>query len=220
MHPSTILTFLLASASVVLSSPALFGKPAGANNGAGAAGAGAAKAGSGAQPTANSAAVRVLRPSDPPTTTDVQNSITNWQASVGTVNDYLNNPNNNTKLNSAVTFAQDEPVQLGTLMKVKGLSTTGVNAGKVLMGNFPSIVSNLQGVQTGSMSTQMATAAVNFNRCCTVLPAIGQLWTAAATASNAGTMAMPALENQCAQMSCSSGISGANMTASTLASVN
>jgi hypothetical protein len=164
-------------------------------------------------PTATPAAIRaavprVLKPATPPTATDVQNSITNWVTSVNTVNDYLDNPSNSTKLNSAVVFAKDEPVQLATLMKVTGLPLAGKNAGTVLMGNFGSIVSNLNSVQTGAMSTNDATVAVNFNRCCTVLPAIGALWTAAAVATKATTMpAMPNLESQCGQMICASGVS-------------
>lgn len=146
------------------------------------------------------------------------NSIDNWATSVNTVNTYLDDPQNKTKLQSAIVFAKDEPVQLATLMKTTGLSTSGVNSGKILMGNFPSIVSNLNQVQAGSMSTNDATMAVNFNRCCTVLPAIGALWTAAGTAMNVAniSIAMPNLEAQCSQMSCTSGVSGgaaANTTA-------
>jgi hypothetical protein len=96
---------------------------------------------------------RVLKPATPPTAADVQNSISNWVVSVNTVNDYLDNPSNQTKLNSAVVFAKDEPVQLATLMKVTGLPVAGKNAGTVLMGNFPRIVSNLDSVHKGVMST-------------------------------------------------------------------
>ncbi|RDW92254.1 hypothetical protein BP5796_01648 [Coleophoma crateriformis] len=165
-----------------------------------------------ARPAATSAIVRaatprVLAPSNPPTKQDVINSMTNWAASVNTVNAYLNDPNNSTKLTNALAFAKDEPVQLSTLMKVKGLSTKGTNSAKVLMGNFPSIVSNLQSVQSGVMNTQDATAAVNFNRCCTVLPAIGALWTAASNATKAPAMPPPNLENQCSQMKCAAGAS-------------
>lgn len=158
---------------------------------------------------ANAAVPKKLSPATPPSMADVKNSITNWDTSVKTVNAYLNDPQNKTKLQSAIVFAKDEPVQLATMMKVTGLSTSGVNAGKILMGNFPSIVSNLNAVSAGSMSTNDATAAVNFNRCCTVLPAIGMLWQAAATATKMqGNVSMPILEDQCSQMSCSSGVSG------------
>jgi hypothetical protein len=167
-------------------------------------------------PAAKIATPRVLSPANPPTANDVKNSITNWATSVNTVNDYLNNPNNNTKLQSAIVFAKDEPVQLATLMKVKGLSADGTNAGKVLMGNFPSIVSNLNSIQSGAMTTQDGTAAVNFNRCCTVLPAIGSLWAASANATKAGAVNMPSLEAQCGQMSCASGVSGGNSTGAKL----
>lgn len=151
---------------------------------------------------------RVLKPATPPTSADVTNSISNWMASVLTVNDYLNNPQNTTKLQSAIVYAKDEPVQLATLMKTTGLSKEGVNSAAVLMGNFPSIVSNLNSVQKGVMTTADGTAAINFMRCCTVLPSINTLWFAAANASKAATpMAGPALEQQCSQMSCASGAS-------------
>jgi hypothetical protein len=167
-------------------------------------------------PAAKIATPRVLSPANPPIVNDVKNSITNWATSVKTVNDYLNNPSNTTKLQSAIVFAKDEPVQLATLMKVKGLSADGVNAGKVLMGNFPSIVSNLNSVQSGVMTTQDATAAVNFNRCCAVLPAIGSLWAASANATKAGAVNVPDLEAQCSQTSCASGVSGGNSTGAKL----
>ncbi|KUJ13233.1 uncharacterized protein LY89DRAFT_622012 [Mollisia scopiformis] len=159
-------------------------------------------------PAAKVATPRVLKPATPPTMSDIKNSLANWNTSVYTVNAYLNDPQNTTKLASATVFAKDEPVQLATMMKVAGLSTSGVNAGKILMGNFGSIVSNLDSVQSGAMSTNDATAAVNFNRCCTVLPAIGMLWQAAATATKVGNVSMPALEEQCGMMSCASGVSG------------
>jgi hypothetical protein len=161
-----------------------------------------------AKPSTRAALPRVLSPATPPTAVDVTNSITNWQKSIDTVNDYLNNPTNSTKLASAIVFAKDEPVQLATLMKVPAMSKTGINAGKVLMANFGSIISNLNSIQSGVMSTQDATAAVNFNRCCTVLPAIGALWTAASNATKVATPMMPNLEDQCSQMSCASGTSG------------
>lgn len=160
------------------------------------------------------AAPRVLTPATPPRAVDVQNSITNWQTSVNTVNDYLNNPTNKTKLAAAIVFSKDEPVQLATLMKVPAMSKAGVDAGKILMGNFGSIVSNLNSIQAGVMTTNDATAAVNFNRCCTVLPAIGALWTAASNATKIASMGTPNLEAQCGQMSCASGVSAVNGTSS------
>ncbi|KAM3075207.1 hypothetical protein ACMFMF_005885 [Clarireedia jacksonii] len=164
-----------------------------------------------AAPAIATATPRKLSPANPPTPADVSNSITNWATSVNTVNAYLNDPNNQTKLVSAIAFAKDEPVQLATLMKTPQLSKAGINSGKVLMGNFPSIVSNLQMVQAGVMTTQDATMAINYNRCCTVLPNIGSLWAASTNASrvtSAAASMMPNLEDQCAAMSCQSAISG------------
>jgi len=122
-------------------------------------------------------------------------------------------------LASAIVFAKDELVQLATLMKVSPLPKSGVNAATVLMGNFPSIVSNLNSIQSGAMTTQDATAAVNFNRCCTVLPAIGMLWASAANQTRAGAVAMPNLKAQCSQMSCMSGVSGNIANGTTLSVV-
>jgi hypothetical protein len=104
---------------------------------------------------------QVLKPAMLPTATGVKNSIVNWETSVNIVNDYpvgslfslgdgnndqwaQNNPENKTKLTSAIVIAMDEPVQLETLMKLAALLKAGVNAGSVLMGNFPSIVSNFE----------------------------------------------------------------------------
>jgi hypothetical protein len=58
------------------------------------------------------------------------------------------------------------------------------------------------------MTTKDATVAMNFNRCCTVLLAIGMLWAAATNQTKAGAPSMPDLEAQCSQMSCVSGASG------------
>ncbi|CCD44543.1 hypothetical protein ACHAO1_001672 [Botrytis cinerea] len=156
---------------------------------------------------------KVLKPATPPTATDVKNSLNNWATSVNTVNEYLDDPNNSTKLKSAIAFAKDEPVQLATLMKTPNLSPDGIKSAKVLMANFPSIVSNLQNVQTGVMTTQDATMAVNFNRCCTVLPNIGSLWAAATNASKVQQSPPPNLEAQCGMMNCNAGVSGAQVQA-------
>ncbi|ESZ89493.1 hypothetical protein SBOR_10121 [Sclerotinia borealis F-4128] len=155
------------------------------------------------------ASPKPLTPSNPPTAVDVKNSLNNWATSVNTVNAYLDDPNNSTKLTSAIAFAKDEPVQLGTLMKTPNLSAAGIKSAKVLMGNFPSIVSNLQNVKAGVMSTPDATMAVNFNRCCTVLPNIATLWSAAANASKVQDKPPPNLEAQCGMMNCNVGVSGA-----------
>ncbi|CAD6444375.1 8f58518c-5c24-4bd8-995a-8c3fd196d446 [Sclerotinia trifoliorum] len=167
-----------------------------------------------------------LTPANPPTAFDVKNSLGNWATSVNTVNAYLDDPNNSTKLKTAIAFARDEPVQLATLMKTPNLSPAGIKSAKVLMANFPSIVSNLQNVYTGVMTTQDATMAVNFNRCCTVLPNIGSLWAAATNATKLKDTPPPNLEAQCGMMSCNVGISGvqaqaqaaSNVTGSVMAS--
>ncbi|KAG4033555.1 hypothetical protein MFRU_004g00620 [Monilinia fructicola] len=181
------------------------------------------------KPAAPAAVARIaspkpLTPSNPPTSNDVKNSLNNWATSVDTVNAYLDDPNNSTKLNTAIAFAKDEPVQLATLMKTPNLSPAGIKSAKVLMANFPSIVSNLQNVKTGVMTTDDATMAVNFNRCCTVLPNIGTLWEAATNASKVQDKPPPNLEAQCAMMSCMVGVSGAqaqtasNVTGTAMAS--
>lgn len=66
--------------------------------------------------------------------------------------------------------------------------------------------------------------AVNFNRCCTVLPNIGSLWAAATNASKVQESPPPNLEAQCGMMNCNAGVSGAqtqamsNVTGSAMAS--
>lgn len=74
------------------------------------------------------------------------------------------------------------------------------------------------------MTTEDATMAVNFNRCCTVLPNIGTLWAAATNASKVQDSPPPNLEAQCGMMNCNVGVSGAqaqaasNVTGSAMAS--
>ncbi|KAH8754727.1 hypothetical protein BGZ57DRAFT_910758 [Hyaloscypha finlandica] len=74
---------------------------------------------------------QVRKPASPRTATDVKNSIVNWDTPVKTVNDYLNNPENKTKLAPAIVFTKDETLQLATLMAVAALPKTGANAGTV-----------------------------------------------------------------------------------------
>ncbi|KAF7954347.1 hypothetical protein EAE96_005472 [Botrytis aclada] len=205
MQPLTLLVLLFASTSFAATTTTTS----------------AAKA---ASPAVKIATPKVLKPATPPTANDVKNSLNNWATSVNTVNEYLDDPNNSTKLKTAIAFAKDEPVQLATLMKTPNLSPDGIKSAKVLMANFPSIVSNLQNVQTGVMTTEDATMAVNFNRCCTVLPNIGSLWAAATNASKVQESPPPNLEAQCGMMNCNVGVSGAqtqamsNVTGSTMAS--
>lgn len=45
-------------------------------------------------------------------------------------------PENKSKVASAIVFVKDELMQLATLMKITALSRTGVNAAKVIIGNF------------------------------------------------------------------------------------
>ena len=150
---------------------------------------------------------QTIATSDSTAAKDVVSSITEWETDVNTVNEFLNNPTA-ANLNSAIDSAQNEPVQLGILSKVTGLSAAGQSAATLLTGNFDSVVSNLQNAQAGSISTEDATTAINFNRCCTILPAIGILWTAAAEASDAGfTPPAPQLEDQCASINCAAGAS-------------
>ncbi|PMD22630.1 hypothetical protein NA56DRAFT_718646 [Hyaloscypha hepaticicola] len=121
---------------------------------------------------------RGLKPASPPTATDVKISIVNWQSSVKTVNDYL--PENKSKVASAIVFVKDELMQLATLMKITALSRTGVNAAK--------------SIQNEAMTTQHATAAVNFNRSCTMLQQSERCELLAANQTKARAVSMPNLE--------------------------
>jgi cytochrome c1 len=131
----------------------------------------------------------------------------NWMLSVNTVNAWLNDPTNTTNLDVAIIYAEDEPIQLATMMKTPQLSTEGMDSAQILAGNFPSIVANLKLAQSGGMTADQSTTAINFNRCCTVLPAIGSLWTAANKATAGTSTAQPSLANQCASVSCVTGTS-------------
>ena len=148
---------------------------------------------------------RTLNPSDPPTAEDVVNAISNWGTDIETVNVYLNTPTAGLNLNKAIAYAQNEPLQLATLMKVTELSTAGQNAAQLIAANFPIIPDDLEAISSGSTTTDAGLAAINSVRCCTVLPAIGTLWTAAAKASNAGiTPSAPQRANACASITCTS----------------
>lgn len=131
----------------------------------------------------------------------------------------------------ALSFALDEPVQLGTLMTVRGLSTTGLQAAGTLAINFPSIPENLNDTIAGKQSLTTATTNINLNRyvafspffwlfwglrgwkglmisrCCTILPNINVLWIEAAAASGAGVPPPIQFENTCADIDCPEGAS-------------
>jgi hypothetical protein len=56
-----------------------------------------------------------------------------------TAQETQNNPENKPKLAAAIVFAKDEPCTAGNFDEGYALPKTGVNAGIVLMGNFPSM---------------------------------------------------------------------------------
>lgn len=69
--------------------------------------------------------------------------------------------------------------------------------------SLPKFQENLR--KSGKEAINLATEAVNFDRCCTVLPAIGVLVRAAAEASgafNEGSVPQPKFETVCARFRC------------------
>ncbi|KJZ75277.1 hypothetical protein HIM_05203 [Hirsutella minnesotensis 3608] len=154
----------------------------------------------------NGTSVPDLRPNlANPSKTDVERAIIAWLNEVCTVDSFLNNPHGATSLDTAIAWATDEPNQLKTLSSVRGLNQNGKNAAAILEANFPSVLGNLDNAKTGKSNIHIATMAINFDRCCTVLPAIGVLVRAAAEACGAfkgSPVPQPKLENVCARFRC------------------
>ncbi|KAH8598476.1 hypothetical protein B0O99DRAFT_483750, partial [Bisporella sp. PMI_857] len=145
------------------------------------------------------------------TAEDIVNATLAWANEVCTVNSFLNRPRDTkTTLNTVIAYASDEPTQLKTLASLPNLSVAGLNAAEVLKANFPMIPANLVNVRLGKTTTYTALVAINFMRCCTVLPAIEILFKEASVASGAfsdGVVPKPIRPLPCASIDCSSGAS-------------
>lgn len=133
---------------------------------------------------------------NPTLCTTVVNAIVGWDASVNTVNDFLNNAESKTGSDltsfeqNALNFANLEPGFLATLQSTPGLSQEGVGAANVLgapgTGVFPQVPANLQTLLDGSGTpVQTAVDKINNVRCAQILGAISTLWEQAALAAGA-----------------------------------
>lgn len=127
----------------------------------------------------------------------VATAINGWIGSVDTVNQFLNTPTLDPKV--ALAAAQLEPGFLSTLGGTTGLSATGTAAVSTLMTLFPGIPSLLSLIVEGAEGTQSGSAVNGINdlRCNKVLPAIGDLWIAAAAAVGADVPPRPMGPNFC-----------------------
>jgi hypothetical protein len=126
-----------------------------------------------------------------PSEQDVVNSINQWISDVDNVNNFLNvaaslsDPTGaaaNTKQTSL-----DEPVQLGILSSVPGLSDQANNAVLLLQEVFINVPNDLQSIvdDPSPSNVQTQLASINNVRCLNVLPALDILWPAAAAAVGA-----------------------------------
>lgn len=133
-------------------------------------------------------------------TTAVATAINAWINDINYVNDFLNG--GQTTLQTAFTMASDEPNQLMVLAAVTGLPVAGTSAAARLMATFPSVPANLGDLLKNSDATAAAVTTITYDRCCTILPSIQDLFVASAAAvgdTYTGTVPLP---NQCAQFTC------------------
>jgi hypothetical protein len=142
-----------------------------------------------------------------PSETDVENSINQWIFDVDQVNAFLNQAAAGSLSDvagaaaSTEQIALDEPVQLGILSGVQGLSDAANNAVQLLQQVFGNVPTDLQNIvndpSPDNVQTQLA--SINSVRCQNVLPALAILWPAAAAAVGAPPPPPPGLPNACNQ---------------------
>ncbi|KAJ3011541.1 hypothetical protein HKX48_006778 [Thoreauomyces humboldtii] len=128
-----------------------------------------------------------------PSTSAVQNAINTWNNDVNNVNAFLNSiPPVGTQdlvnaAQTALNFAKDEPNNLAVLASICELNSNAVpnyqGAVLSLQHLFPDIPARLQDIVSnpndgGRVAGNVA--AINRDRCCTVLPSIDTLFTTAA----------------------------------------
>jgi len=136
--------------------------------------------------------------------------VTAWLNDVCTVDAFLDDPTGATALETVQAFAADEPNHLKTLAALPDLGRAGRDAAAALEANFPSIPANLDNLASGAATAALATTAINFNRCCVVLPAIDTLVREAAAVSGAFAdedVPSPMFPDPCGAIDCPSGVS-------------
>ncbi|RFU25123.1 hypothetical protein B7463_g11210, partial [Scytalidium lignicola] len=91
---------------------------------------------------------------------------------------------------TALDNANDEPIQLEILSGLGGLDNSGVVAAQLLGQVFPTVPEQLQNIINSPddfNTVQSALSSINNVRCKDVLPAVTDLWAAAASLSGAPT---------------------------------
>jgi hypothetical protein len=121
-----------------------------------------------------------------PSQQDTINAINSWNNDVNNVNTFLNNAPGQSAgdvelaAQEALLNANDEPVQLGILASIPGLSDDATQAVTLLKETFGNVPTSLQNIIDGGDKDNNLNT-INHTRCCNVLPALDVLWTAAAT---------------------------------------
>ncbi|KAE9372822.1 hypothetical protein N431DRAFT_467054 [Stipitochalara longipes BDJ] len=127
-------------------------------------------------------------------------TINQWLNDISRVNAFLNtlannDPNAVADGATALTFANDEPVQLAALNAVLSpTDTVGQNAAGILMQVFPMVPAAFMAIANSGGDQSVISAQVNLInsvRCATVLPQIGMLFNAAAGDNGLGPQATP-----------------------------
>ena len=127
-----------------------------------------------------------------PSAQDVVNALNTWLTDVKNVNSFLNDaPNEAPGSNlgglarGALNNAMDEPTQLGTLACIPALTDAAEAAiTSAANGFMTNVLQPLMDIVVNSADQDAITAdlqQINVFRCCTLLPDLDVLWTAAAT---------------------------------------
>ena len=142
-----------------------------------------------------------------------QTAIDNWRTDVMNVNTFVDEaasltpPDLQSAAQTALSFANDEPVELGVLSNITELPDNALNAIQLLMevfGNVPSSIQNIINDPSDPSDVNTQLQQINGVRCCDVLPALDILWQAAADdegISNLVNTTVPR-PNACSQVNC------------------
>ena len=148
-----------------------------------------------------------------PTQDQVQTAIDNWRTDVINVNSFLDSATSlsSTDLQSAAQtalgFANDEPVELAVLSAISGLADNAESAITLLeevFGNVPTDLQNIINNSGDSNNVNLQLQEINDTRCCNVLPALDILWQACADdegISNLVDTSVPR-PNACSSVNC------------------
>jgi hypothetical protein len=137
---------------------------------------------------------------------DVINSIIAWINDVNNVNSFLNSAGGlsgddlGSAAQTALGFAQDEPVQLGILGSVVDPSNPDVQTLQTVFGQVLTGLQNIINDPNDSDQVNSNVNLINQVRCINVLPSASGLWTAAAAAVGAPPPPDANREDACANI--------------------